>query len=633
MRSTFAGLNTVVRGIYANQASLDTVGHNVTNANTDGYSRQQVGVVSSRPEIIYGGAGMLQVGTGVTVQSVTRARDEFLDQRYWKENSSLGYGNSVNDYLQKVEGVFQEPSDTGVQTVLNKFWQAIQTVGSNPSDVGSRTALRQRGVEMVDAVKQAETQLSDMIGDMNSVLDIKVDKVNQITSEMLSLNKQIVSIEVGGASANDLRDRRDNLVDQLSTLTKVSVYEDKAGNYIVQVPGVLLVNGERTTQLTTVADPTAATYQEYGLEVRKVQTNEVPPQAVNFTGGEIGGLLEARDSDEQGIKAYLDKVNDLAKALLTDFNQVHSEGYGLDNLTGQNFFGGDTPYTTATGAVTLPTGSTWLKELKVNDALFDPLNGLDKIAAKTLAGNISVTQSNIGGGAASVTDPVFAGGTAVKFSLRLDTVDASGKATAASVSFDGGSSWTALTAANIDATGADTVLTLSNGAGTGAKLTIKTDTDNNKGATATPAVLDTYTFQLPQGNGAGDNAVRLAQFLKLGAKDASVTKGSAVLTAKDASGNAVYKASLSDKSIESYYNGFIGALGVQKQNAQRLTDNQDALVTQVDAWRESVAGVNMDEELSNMIKFQKGYNASARVLTTMDEMLDKLINGTGTVGR
>lgn len=625
MRSTFAGLNTVVRGIYANQASLDTVGHNVTNAGTDGYSRQQVGLVSSRPENIYGGNGMVQVGTGVTVQSVTRVRDSFLDQRYWKENSSLGYGDSVNSYLGKIEGVFTEPSDTGIQTVLNKFWTAIQTVGANPSDTSARTALRQRGVEMVDAIKQAETQLTDMVGDMNSVLDIKVGKINQISSEMLSLNKQIMSAETTGASANDLRDRRDNLVDQLSTLTKVNVYEDKSGSYIVQIPGVMLVNGERTTTLKTTADDEAALTKEYGLKVLKVETAEIPPQTVNFTGGEIGGLLETRDSEEQGIKAYLDNINTLAKALLTDFNQVHREGYGLDNSTGINFFGdGATAYTDANGAIALPTGDTWLKELKVNDVLFDSVNGVDKIAAKTLAGNIAVTPSNTAGGAGSLSNVVFAGGTAyAKFSVRVESVDAAGKVLTASVSTDGGNTWAAAT---VDTSGTDSFIDVANG-GTSARLTIKTDADNKGPTAATPPVYNTYTVQLPQGNGAGDNAVRLAQFLKVGAKDSSVTSASSVM------GSASYKAALNDKSYEAYYSSMTGALGVQKQSAQRLTDNQQSLVDQVDGWRESNSGVNMDEELSNMIKFQKGYNSAARILTAMDEMLDKLINSTGVVGR
>lgn len=631
MRSTFAGLNTVVRGIYANQVSLDTVGHNVTNAGTDGYSRQQVGLVSSRPENIYGGNGMVQVGTGVTVQSVTRVRDSFLDQRYWKENSSLGYGDSVNSYLGKIEGVFTEPSDTGIQTVLDKFWQAIQTVGANASDPGSRTALRQRGVEMVGAIKQAETQLTDMVGDMNSVLDIKVNKINQISSEMLSLNKQIMSAEATGSMSNDLRDRRDNLVDQLSTLTKVSVYEDKGGSYIVQIPGIMLVNGERTTTLKTAADDQAALTKEYGLQVLKVETAETPPQTVNFTGGEIGGLLEARDSEEQGIKAYLDNINDLAKSLLTDFNQIHREGYGLDNSTGVNFFGdGAKSYTNANGAdaSVLTSGNTWLSELKVNDALFDPVNGGDKIAAKTLAGNVSVTQSNTAGGAGSLSNIVFpSGSAATKILVRVTGVDASngGRVSEAQVSLDGGTNWGA--PVSLTTSGADSFIDLTTSGGVAVRLTIKADADNQGPTTATPPVYNTYTVQLPQGNAAGDNAVRLAQFLKVGAKDPSVTKGSAVM------GEAAYKAALADKAYEAYYNSMTGALGVQKQSSQRLTDNQQSLVDQVDGWRESNSGVNMDEELSNMIKFQKGYNSAARILTAMDEMLDKLINSTGVVGR
>ena len=628
MRSTFAGLNTVVRGIYANQASLDTVGHNVTNAGTDGYSRQQVGLVSSRPESIYGGNGVIQVGTGVTVQSVTRVRDSFLDQRYWKENSSFGYGDSVNSYLGKVEGVFAEPSDTGIQTVMDKFWKAIQTVGSNASDPGARTALRQRGVEMVDAIKQAETQLTDMVGDMNSVLDIKVGKINQISSEMLSLNKQIMSGETTGGMANDLRDRRDNLVDQLSTLTKVNVYEDKSGSYIVQIPGVMLVSGERAATLKTTADDEAALTKDYGLKVLKVQTDENPPQAVNFTSGEIGGLLEARDSDVQGIKAYLDNINTLAKSLLTDFNQVHREGYGLDNSTGVNFFGdGAKTYTDANGPKTLTSG-TWLSELKVNDALFDPVNGGDKIAAKTLAGNVSVTRSNTAGGTGSLSNVVFPSGSlATKILVRVTGVDASngGRVTDAQVSLDGGTSWGA--PVSLTPSGTDSFINLTASGGVAVQLTIKADMDNKAPTAAVPPVYNTYTVQLPQGNAAGDNAVRLAQFLKVGAKDASVTKDSKVM------GNATYKAALSDKSYEAYYTSMTGALGVQKQSAQRLTDNQQSLVDQVDGWRESNSGVNMDEELSNMIKFQKGYNSAARILTAMDEMLDKLINSTGVVGR
>ena len=150
------------------------------------------------------------------------------------------------------------------------------------------------------------------------------------------------------------------------------------------------------------------------------------------------------------------------------------------------------------------------------------------------------------------------------------------------------------------------------------ELEINADTANNKG--------DTYTFTMPQGNGSGDNAVRLAQFIKVGPKDASVTKDSPNL------GLTQYKAVM-DKSISNFYEGQIGVLGIQSENAADTTENTKILVDQMLGWRSEVSGVNLDEELALMIQFQKAYNASARMMTTMDEMLEKLINGTGTVGR
>lgn len=510
MGSTFSGLNAVIRGIYSQQVALNTVGHNIANANTEGYSRQTVNMSTTNPETVYGGGYVYQLGTGVTVDSVTRARDAFTDKQMWKELSSLGYGEMMQDTLGKVEGIFREPSETGIQTVLDEFWSSLQALGANASDDGIRTALRQRGVELVDAVKHTEQQLRDMIYDINDVLDIKVDKINQISSEILSLNKQIVNIETTGDHANDLRDRRDLLVDQLSKIGKVSVTEDTAGNYVVQIPGVTLVDGNRAAQLKTVDDSNAAIHTYYGYEVKMVVVDNDQQQPVQFTDGEIKALLDSRDSDMAGIKSYLDKLDTISEFLLKDFNYVHRQGYGTDNSTGVNFFGDDgVDYSDSANEPAAGIGG-WLSQLQVNPALFDVLTGTAKIAAKTAAAD---------------------------------------------------------------------------------------------------------------GNAAGDNAVHLAQALKVNVKDSTVLD------------DAAYDSVLGDISLDTFYSSFIGELGVQQQNAIRLTENQETLVNQIYTWRESVSGVNLDEEMTNMIRFQKGYNAAARVLTAMDEMLDKLINGTGVVGR
>jgi flagellar hook-associated protein 1 FlgK len=192
MRSTFSGLNTMVRGLYSQQVSLDTVGHNITNSSTDGYSRQRVNLATTNPETVYGSKGQMQVGTGVDAVSVTRARDTFVDQQMWKEVARKANASTATDALKRIEDVFHEPTmdsvQTGLQGVLNQFWQSLQDLASDASNDSERKVVRQRGVEVANTIKQSETQLRDLIKDTNSAIGIKVQSVNQITSELVSLN-------------------------------------------------------------------------------------------------------------------------------------------------------------------------------------------------------------------------------------------------------------------------------------------------------------------------------------------------------------------------------------------------------------------------------------------------------------
>ena len=623
MRSTFGGLNTVVLGLLAQQVSLDTVGHNISNANTDGYSRQRANLVTSRPQTIYTGCnGTAQIGTGVLVESITRARNTFVDQQYWKESSTLGYSESLSENLSKIEGVFMEPSETGLQTTLDNFWKSWQSMGTNSSDTGMRTVVRERGVEVVNAIQKAEQQLRDMVADANSAVEIKTNKINELTQQIYDLNRQIVSVEVGGADhANDLRDTRDYLTDQLSKLAKITVSEEPSGAFTIQSAGVTLVSQTNRQTLETYdeVDPT------YGYVTKKVQTTG---GAAKFepASGELKALIEGRDSEEFGVKAYLNKLNTASQFLLTEFNAQHLQAYGLDNTNGTNFFGASNTYYTnetidlATAQVTYP-GMTkvygedvvgansekptkynnWLDQLQVNPALFNETNGLDKIAAKTKPvanqDTISIQQSNKNAGKGTFGTTSYSSAEARTYIFKITGIDSSGNALKVQYSTNGGSSWSSDITAAPAGSG---VFTSTDGFST--QLTIAASTGN--------MVNDTYTFTIGQNNAAGDNAVNMANMLK---KTISPLLG--------------------NTTLYSYYSAAIGALGVQSQNAENATVNQTTLVGQVTNWRESVAGVNMDEEMSNMIRFQKGYNAAARVLTTMDEMLDKLINGTGVVGR
>lgn len=595
MNSTFGGLNTVIRGLAAQQAGLDTVGHNVSNANTTGYSRQTVNLVTTTPDTLYSNNGTMQKGSGVNVQSITRIRDFLIDKQMWEGISTLNAGKSKQDSLSKVETILNDTSDTGVQSVLNDFWDSWQTLATSASDDGTRMAVREQGVTLANAIQTAADQLTDMVSDINETITTKVKSINQLTSEISSLNKQIFAVEAGGTdNANDLRDRRDSLVDDLSGMVDVRVTEDSSGRYIIQSASTTLVSATDYTELKTVSSKDA----DYGynlVNVADAQTGQV----IKFTNGELSSMIDMRDNASTGIKSYLNNLSTMSQFLLTEFNEVHKAGYGTDNSTGNNFFGdASTDYSDATATASY-TKADWIDRLAVNQALFTT-DGLAKIAAKTSANAIAVTQSNTGGGAASITSATgnyTNGDTAT--SVKVNLTVAAGVVTkiSYSTSTDGGKTWGTAT----DIAGAGPYTMTING------ITVDLDV----AASASNQTGDQYNFTLSKGNVAsGDNAVNLSKRLK---NDTSALLG--------------------NKSLDGYYSTMVTALGVQSQNAQRLTTNQQTLVNQTTNWRASVSGVNTDEELTNMIRFQKGYSSAARVLTAMDEMLDKLINGTGTVGR
>lgn len=398
MNSTFGGLNTVIRGLAAQQAGLDTVGHNVSNANTTGYSRQTVNLVTTTPDTLYSNNGTMQKGSGVNVQSITRIRDFLIDKQMWEGISTLNAGKSKQDSLSKVETILNDTSDTGVQSVLNDFWDSWQTLATSASDDGTRMAVREQGVTLANAIQTAADQLTDMVSDINETITTKVKSINQLTSEISSLNKQIFAVEAGGTdNANDLRDRRDSLVDDLSGMVDVRVTEDSSGRYIIQSASTTLVSATDYTELKTVSSKDA----DYGynlVNVADAQTGQV----IKFTNGELSSMIDMRDNASTGIKSYLNNLSTMSQFLLTEFNEVHKAGYGTDNSTGNNFFGdASTDYSDATATASY-TKADWIDRLAVNQALFTT-DGLAKIAAKTSANAIAVTQSNTGGGAASIT--------------------------------------------------------------------------------------------------------------------------------------------------------------------------------------------------------------------------------------
>ncbi len=700
MRSTFAGLNTMVRGIYTHQIALDTVGNNITNINTDGYSRQRTNIVTTPSEFILGSQGSVAIGTGCVTESIVRLRDELIDSQIRKGSTPLGYADTMQDTLGRIEDIFTEPSDTGLQTALDNFWSAWQQLGTNAADTGARSLVRQRGIELVDAIGRAAGLLKDIQTDANIALGTKVKDLNQKLTELAAVNKQLIASPTD--QVNALKDRQDLLLEKISYMVPIQTTKEASGSVTVTIGGITVVNQDRANLLDpNVSETGVLKMAGTGMEVK-----------LGSQGGELQGLLDSRDSLVWGAPAYLEQLGTMSQFLLNDFNALHRSGYGSDNGTNVNFFGdsifgtgsaaigttlrlassssvlatttvpanttlqigdgnatmdvnlaqgwtltqvadainaqadfdninirakydaetqafqfystGDSKTLTATEPATSvflsntlklskPPADYWLGQLQVNPALMGT-EGLAKIAAKSSAGNIGVTpqevksssiwQGNASGGAmtATVTGTYTFDPASMPIRVRISglTTNPDGTKVPSGLEYStDGQTWTAAEP------GAEAY---------SYKFTVQGATVNMSiAANANNKVNDIYVVTLPSGNtgiAGGDLATALANLLK-------VTKSE----------------SLGNVSLDGFYNNLIGMLGTQSQNAQNQATNQQSLVDQTKKMGDAISGVNLDEELTAMIKYQKGYNGCARMLTAMDEILDKLINGTGIVGR
>lgn len=510
MRSTFSGLNTMVNGIYTNRLSLDTVGHNISNSNTEGYSRQQAHSVATMPSEVYTLAGCQQVGNGSTVSSVARARDIYADRQFWKESGSDGYYNAKASNYSKMESIFNDSRNTGIQNSMEVFYKAWQDLSTTASSTTSRQNVINCGNNFAETLQTAATQTKEQISSLYDSITLSVDNINAMTNQMVVLNKNISGIEATGAIANDLRDQRDLLVDKLSSLMNVNVYETSNHMYTVVCNGTTLVNGISRVDLE-MSEPIANdTYgiNDYNIMIKQTGTVFSPAT------GELQAQLEAIAED----KGYIDQLANMATFLLTTLNKQHQAGAGIDdaNTSGTNFYGKD-------GAA-----YSWTLDPATNKGTFTE-NGTELKGVQILE------------------------------ILRVNS-----------------------------------------------KLT---ETDGHQFLAAKAK---------DNGTGDGSNAVWISTLFNCEQKNTGLPNDDRVI---------------GKGSLYTYYNSNMTTMGSDASTMNDKVAYQATVMTQVENLRSSTNGVNWDEELSNMIMFQQGYQACSRCLNAMDECLDKLVNGTGMVGR
>lgn len=581
MRSTFAGLNTMVRGIFANQLSLDTVGHNITNAATDGYSRQSVNLAATRGQNVSSLYGDVVVGTGVDSVSIERARNVYADKQFWSETAQQQYYKTTQTNYDKVEAIFDDSDDTGILNAMNNFYNAWVDLSTNASTDSSRVAVIEKGNILADKLKTATQQMQSQITSQYDDMSSTVTKVNDITAQIVKLNQNIMSSEATGASANDLRDKRDLLVDELSGYMNLNVYESDNGMYTIVSNGISMVNGIDRLTLEMSSPIANSTYgvNDYSIQIKESGVAYIP------TDGSLKAQMDTIAED----KSYIDKMADMAGFMLTTFNNMHQQGAGID--------GSDSALGTSDG----PTfGINFFGE---SDTVYTWDAENHKVVASELQSG-TVTRS------LTYTETTENGTT-----TRRPTVNINGTVSSTQ-NLDGVNIINALTINSaITATGGTSLIAAR-------QMTVTQDTDANG------AYLDTYSVTV-NGPKDGTNAVNMSSLFNLEKKN--------VTTTADVSFNGTVvsndERAIADISLNAYYNSMMSQLGSDSESVDNKADAQDDLISQIVSWRSSTSGVDWNEELTNMIMFQQGYSACSRCLTTMDEMLDKLISSTGTVGR
>lgn len=518
MTSTFHSLETSRRSLFTQTSALNTTGHNIANANTPGFTRQRVNMSASKPMEAYGMTHSTvpgQLGTGVEVTSVVRIRESFLDEQYRNENKGLGSWNVQFDTLDKLQTIINEPSDTGISSLVNSFYKAWSDLSKDPENITGRKIVKETTLALTDALNHTSKQLSDLNADLTNSIELNTGKINSILSSVSDLNRQITRIEGSGSdNANDLRDQRDLLVDQLSGLVNIQVTELPDG-YQINMGNMTLVSGDTQTTLTS-------------------QVLQDAYASGDLNSGEVYGTFLSRD---KYVADYQKQLDSFANTLVNGEFQV-----------------------------TLPAGSVLPAGTVLNGVTYNDPN-------RTLATDLTVTVQGING----------------LHKLGYGINDGQPIA------------------------GGDFFSTTDGGAVTAANITLSQAIVNNPSLIAT-SLRTTGTApneQVVKGN----NGLAI---LMSDLKDTKFNFG----------GNLT-----SPVTVDDYFKAIVGQVGVQANEAKRQADNAQVLTNQVDEKRQSVSGVSLDEEMSNLIMFQHAYSAAARVMTTFDEMLDKLINGTGTVGR
>ena len=335
MTNIYGILNTGRTALFAQRKAVDVTGHNISNVNTPGFSRQRVNLETNTP---MSSSPPGQLGTGVRAAEIQRIYDRFLGDQINRETSDMERWDSQKSALERVEMILNESSEYGLSSAMSEFWNSWHDLANNPEDQPQRTVVVEKAKSLANRFQKIYRDLMQVQEGLDRNLDANVQDINLMSEQIAHLNMKIFSIENSGDNANDYRDQRDLIIEKMSSIIDITSFEDPDGKVTVLVGnGRPLVENVYSWDLATRINPSTGFKDILWAN----GDGDYVDITNNITGGEIKGSLEVRDVK---IPEYFNGLDSLAGDIITELNSLHANGFGLDGSSANDFFNGTTAY-------------------------------------------------------------------------------------------------------------------------------------------------------------------------------------------------------------------------------------------------------------------------------------------------
>ncbi|MEF3255246.1 MAG: flagellar hook-associated protein FlgK [Deferribacterales bacterium] len=582
MSNIFGILHTAVSGLFVSQAGIDITGHNIANLNTEGYSRQRAVLVTQSPLNVTPGP----FGRGAKLDAVIRTYDDVLAKTLRNESSSLTFWEGLKTSLERVGMYFNElESGSGLGDDLKEYfnaWSDLSNTAPDNSDESlvKRRTLIEKASTLTQKIQESYSNIENLRNENDNNIKLKIDRINDLANNIAFLNYQLAKSEASGNIANDLRDKRELLLNQLSDIVGIVTSEKHDGQLSVFIGGIAIVDSAQANKLFAISnDNNNGHYDIYwgagGVDKPQIDITD------KITSGELFAELKIRDSY---LKNYSDQLNELAISIINTTNQFHSLGQGLkrfDQITSNNgVINPSYKFNETPGKFEFPVNkgifriALYNSEGEITD-YYDIDVDPEKDSLNSIIAKISSADNDPNGGKIQA---YLSGNNTIKILVE-----------------------------------------------DGYTFTFKEDTSNFLVA----AGLNTFF----KGTSAKD--IELNNLVKndVGFIATSITGKPGDNQNALKISNIKFKPLSNNITIDEFYAVFISQIANDKSQVNTFYDTKKNVVTELKIKLDQVQGVSMDEEYTNLIKFQKAYEANARFITAVDQMIDRLINGTGLVGR